>query len=114
MRCYVQAHHVDARDTAAVGASQPLALWAAPTRIDDHGREALTILCRGERGELGASDLAGPLRPVVTAWAQGRVGAGGDGAWGARSTAAAATWLRAHGLDGDGRLGAELLAQLQR
>jgi hypothetical protein len=112
VRCYVQAHHVDARDTASVGASQPLALWAAPTRIDDHGRRALRVLCAAERGELGA-DLGANDWPVITAWAQGRVGASGDGQWGAKSTAAAAAWLRARGLDGDGRFGAELLARLQ-
>jgi len=109
---YVQAHHVDARDTAAVGASQPLALWAAPTRIDDHGRRALRVLCAAERGELGV-DLGQTDWPVITAWAQGRVGVVGDGQWGPRSTAAAATWLRAKGLDGDGRFGAELLKALQ-
>jgi len=109
---YVQAHHVDARDTAAVGASQPLALWAAPTRLDDHGRRALRVLCAAERGELGA-DLGQTDWPVITAWAQGRVGAVGDGQWGAKSTAAALDWLRERGLDGDGRFGAELLKALQ-
>ncbi|TAK26696.1 MAG: hypothetical protein EPO40_19445 [Myxococcaceae bacterium] len=109
---YVQAHHVRAEDTAAVGASQPLALWAAPTRIDDHGRRALRVLCAAERGELGA-DLGQTDWPVITAWAQGRVGAVGDGQWGAKSTAAALAWLRARGLDGDGRFGAELLKALQ-
>ncbi|TAK27234.1 MAG: hypothetical protein EPO40_16555 [Myxococcaceae bacterium] len=109
---YVQAHHVDARDTAAVGALRPLALWAAPTRLDDHGRRALRVLCTAERGELGA-DLGQTDWPVITAWAQGRVGVAGDGQWGAKSTAAALTWLRARGLDGDGRFGAELLAALQ-
>lgn len=113
VRSYVQAHHVDARDTAAVGASQPLALWAAPTRVDDHGRRALRVLCAAERGEL-APMLAGPDAAAVTAWAQGRVGAAGDGQWGARSTAAAAAWLRARGLDGDGRLDAASVVLLQR
>lgn len=109
---YVQAHHVRAEDTAAVGATQPLALWAAPTRLDDHGRRALRVLCAAERGELGA-DLGQTDWPVITAWAQGRVGAVGDGQWGAKSTAAALAWLRAKGLDGDGRFGAELLKVLQ-
>jgi hypothetical protein len=49
---------------------------------------------------------------VITAWVQGRVGVVGDGAWGPKSTAAAVTWLRARGLDGDGRFGAELLVAL--
>lgn len=110
---YVQAHHVDARDTAAVSAREPLALWAAPTRLDAEGRRALRVLCAAERGELTYADVDGPDGDVVRAWAQGRVGATGDGQWGARSTAAAATWLRAKGLDGDGRLGAELLKTLQ-
>lgn len=109
---YAQAHHVDARDTAAVGATQPLALWAAPTRLDDHGRRALRVLCAAEGGELGA-DLGQTDWPVITAWAQGRVGVAGDGQWGAKSTAAALAWLRERGLDGDGRLGAELLKALQ-
>ncbi|MDP3219919.1 MAG: hypothetical protein Q8S73_37815, partial [Deltaproteobacteria bacterium] len=86
---YVQAHHVDARDTACVGASQPLALWAAPTRIDADGRRALRVLCAAERRELG-TDPGETDWPVIRAWAQGRVGAAGDGAWGPRSTAAAA------------------------
>ncbi len=114
VRSYVQAHHVRAEDTAAVGAREPLALWAAPTRIDAEGRRALRVLCAAERGELGPSHLAGPDAPVVRAWMQGRVGASGDGDWGAKSTASAAAWLRAHGLDGDGRLSAELLSHLQR
>lgn len=110
VRAYVQSHHVDARDTAAVGAREPLALWAAPTRLDDHGRRALRVLCAAERGELQlATDPT-----VATAWAQGRVGAKGDGQWGTASTAAALAWLRARNLDGDGRLSAELLSLLQR
>lgn len=112
VRSYVQAHHVDARDTAAVGAREVLALWAAPTRLDGEGRRALRVLCAAERGGLGA-ELGQTDWPVITAWAQGRVGAAGDGQWGPRSTVAAATWLRAKGLDGDGRLGAELLKSLQ-
>jgi len=112
VRSYVQAHHVDARDTAAVGARELLALWAAPTRLDDDGRQALRVLCAAERGELGA-DLGQTDWPVITAWAQGRVGVVGDGAWGPRSTAAATSWLHARALDGDGRIGAELLAHLQ-
>lgn len=111
---YVQAHHVDARDTAAVGATEPLALWAAPTRLDDDGRRALRVLCAAERGELGETVLIGADARVVTAWMQGRVGAAGDGAWGAKSTTAAAAWLRARGLDGDGRLDGALLTALQR
>lgn len=114
VRAYVQAHHVDARDTAAVGAQEPLALWAAPTRLDADGRRALRVLCAAERGELAAADLAGADAPVVRAWAQGRVRAKGDGAWGPASTAAAATWLRARNLDGDGQLTGELLSLLQR
>ncbi|MDO9020862.1 MAG: hypothetical protein Q8S73_34505 [Deltaproteobacteria bacterium] len=110
---YVQAHHVDARDTAAVGASQPLALWAAPTRIDADGRRALRVLCRAERRELTYADVDGADGVVVRAWLQGRVGAAGDGQWGPRSTAAAATWLRAHGLDGDGTLTPALLSLTQ-
>jgi len=109
VRAYVQAHHVRAEDTAAVGAREPLALWAAPTRIDHEGRRALRVLCAAERGEL--RDVADP---VVAAWAQGRVGAKGDGQWGKGSTASAVTWLRARNLDGDGRLSPELLSMLQR
>lgn len=112
VRSYVQAHHVRAEDTAAVGAREPLVLWAAPTRIDADGRRALRVLCAAERRELSEADLAGPDAPVVRAWVQGRVGAAGDGRWGKRSTAAAVTWLRSHGLDGDGRLDGGLLAAL--
>lgn len=114
VRSYIQAHHVDARDTASVGAREPLALWAAPTRLDDHGRRALRVLGAAERHELGPAHLAGPDAPVVRAWMQGRVGAAGDGDWGPKSTAAAAAWLRDRNLDGDGRLSPELLALLQR
>lgn len=110
---YVQAHHVDARDTAAVGARELLALWAAPTRLDADGRQALRVLCAAERRELTFADVDGADGVVVRAWVQGRVGAAGDGQWGPRSKAAAATWLRAHGLDGDGSLTPALLSLAQ-
>lgn len=66
-------------------------MWAAPTRIDYEGRRAIRALCAAERGEPGLVDLAGERSLVVAAWAQGRVGAVGDGAWGPKGTAAAAT-----------------------
>ncbi|MDB4927860.1 MAG: hypothetical protein JWM10_344, partial [Myxococcaceae bacterium] len=90
-----------------------IALWAAPTRIDDDGRRALRVICRAERGELAVADLTGGDAATVIAWAQGRVGVAGDGTWGPKSTAACAAWLRARGLDGDGVLDGRTLAALQ-
>lgn len=113
VRSYVQAHHVRPEDTAALGAAEPLAVWAAPTRIDEGGRRALRVLCRAERRELDVADLSGPDAATVTAWAQGRVGAPGAGVWGPVSRATCAEWLKARGLDGDGRLDARTLAALQ-
>jgi hypothetical protein len=113
VRSYVQAPHVRAEDTAVLGAAESLALWAAPTRIDDDGRRALRVIWRAELGELATAELAGSNAATVTAWAQGRVGAAGDGAWGPKSTAACGAWLRERGLDGDGRLDGRTLAALQ-
>lgn len=113
IRSYVQAHHVRSEDTAAFGATESLALWAAPTRIDDDGRRALRVLCRAERGELVTADLATADAGTVTAWAQGRVGASGDGVWGTQSMAACRAWLQRRGLDGDGRLDGRTLTALQ-
>ncbi|MDB4927863.1 MAG: hypothetical protein JWM10_347 [Myxococcaceae bacterium] len=69
VRSYVQAHHVRAEDTAALGATETIALWAAPTRIDDDGRRALRVICRAERGELAVADLTGGDAATVTVWA---------------------------------------------
>lgn len=111
VRPYLQAHHVRAQDTAGVAAGAGLAaLWASPTRLDVEGTAALDVLARGRRGELGAADLASP---VVVAWAQGRLGLVPDAAWGPLSSAACATWQRAHRLTDSGRLDVATLVSLR-
>lgn len=110
VRPYVQAHHVRAEDTAgAVAAAGLAAVWAAPSRIDDEGRAALDVIARGRRGLLRAADTA---MPAVVAWAQGRLGAVPDAAWGPASRAACETWQRARGLRVTGELDDATLAAL--
>lgn len=112
---YVQLHHVDARDTAALGAVEPsLAGWAASSRLDDHGRAAVRALCAARRGELTLSGLTGLDLAAAVAWAQSRLGLTADGAWGPRSRAACAAWQSAHGLPATGELTADTLAALGR
>lgn len=110
VRPYVQAHHVRAEDTAgAVAAAGLAAVWAAPSRIDDEGRAALDVIARGRRGLLRAADTA---MPAVVAWAQGRLGAVPDAAWGPASRAACEAWQRARGLRVTGELDDATLAAL--
>ncbi len=102
---YVQGHHVDARDTAALGAVEPsLAVWAASSRLDAHGAAAVRVLCAAGRRTLRLAGLAGLDLAAGVAWGQARLGLVADGAWGPRSRAACAAWQSAHGLPASGSL----------
>ena len=102
---YVQLHHVDARDTAALGATEPtLAGWAASSRLDAHGAAAVRVLGAARRRTLRLAGLAGLDLAAAVAWGQARLGLVADGAWGPRSRAACAAWQSAHGLPTSGSL----------
>lgn len=114
---YWQAHHVPAASSAGCGARLArMAFWAAPTRLDAHGRAAITVLARARRGELTLDGADALTAAAIRAWAQGRLGIDGGtawGTWGPKSRAACAQYQARVGLTASGELDAATLTALQ-